>query len=371
MRWNDYKNFETKPHYESTSSGKNTSSSSLEDKVLLANSLNLESLLADDTFKDVVFKVKEKSFKAHKCIVSRCRYLKEKIEKTQSKDGVLEIDLTSEFDATILQTVLHYLYTQQVKENEVTWELLHAANKLHLNILERKCSEILKNSINEKNVFNLLRESKNSLITYYCYLFISTMKDKDKLLSQLSRKELMRYLNIVELKEQYYDDDKPVSEISLEGHLIHLYRTKEYSDITFKCSDCHTIQAHKAIVFPALKVSTKADVHSVNAEGAIFTIVMEYLYNKNLEFPELYEDPFLMMKLVKCCEKYLPAEELGNIAKEKMFSLLSKMPLIDALRFTIEKKIKGAMKTEILNSISNNASREELIDILPVITELS
>lgn len=335
----------------------------------MAGTLNLESLLNDDTFKDVVIKTGKKSFKAHKCIISRSRYLKEKIAKAQSNGGLLEIDLSTEFDEKILQSILHYLYTQQVEKKEITWELLHAAIKLNLNTLARKCAEILKNEINEGNVLKHLRECKNAWAIYYCYQFISSHKDKEKLLSMLSREELLEYLRLIKMKETI---NEPTQEISLEAHLFHLFKTKEFSDITFVCSDHYKVKAHKAIVLPYLQLPKNiADTNPVDVEGAVFTMIIEYLYDRNLKFPELYQDPLFMKKLMKASEKYLPTEELHNIANDKMMNLLRQMPLISALRFCIDNEVEGVLKTAILKSITEKASREDLLDILPYIAELN
>src|SRR5690606_27254504 len=150
------------------------------------------------------------------------------------KDGLFEINLSSQFDKATMEHVLEYLYTKKVEEKQ-DWDLLSAANSLGLDSLEELCADALKEMITTSNVIKILREVKNHYIRDHCFKFIESSKEKPTLFNELTKEDLLQYIVVTDSANK--KEEKPKQEISLEKHLEQLFDSKEYSDLTIISKD--------------------------------------------------------------------------------------------------------------------------------------
>ena len=110
-------------------------------------------------FSDVTFIVNETKFKAHKCILaSRCKVFANmfSVGMRESQESVITVQ---DISPQIFKHLLEFIYTDCIPQplsNELTIEILVAANKYGMDRLKRLCEKQLVQVIDLENVVELL-----------------------------------------------------------------------------------------------------------------------------------------------------------------------------------------------------------------------
>jgi hypothetical protein len=308
-----------------------------------------------------VFVTKGGNVRAHKCIVSRCKFLKEKM----NTDGQSEIDLSSQFDKETLEKVLEYLYTQKVEEKQ-DWDLLSASNILELDSLESMCVDALKEVITNVNVVKMLREVKNVHMRDYCYKFIERSEMKSALFAELTKEELLQYIVVTDSTKK--KQVKPKQEITLENHLAQLFESKEYTDLTIISKDGQKFSVHKAILYPYFDVHEKE--LRLDFEGSALGVIIEFIYNGTVK---LVEDPSLLLKLKNTIEIINQKADLKKLLEQvesKLNNVIKSMKPKDVLKFCLTNGVKSDLKQSFLRLAISQAKTEDLLEAFLIVKDV-
>lgn len=119
---------------------------------LMALSDGLRQVL-DGRYSDISFEVDNKTIKAHKVIVSRCKYFEAMLDgdNVESSTGVVEI---SDFSFDIIHGLLVYVYSGHTRLSDVIFaiDLRMAADKYNLPDLVKRCEDYIAKEVKPSNV---------------------------------------------------------------------------------------------------------------------------------------------------------------------------------------------------------------------------
>lgn len=110
-------------------------------------------MLLNGKYTDITFFIGYQSIKAHKVIVSRCKYFEAMLDgdNIESRGGVITI---SDFKFAIVRGMLEFIYCGWIKLTQVSFavELRMAADKYDLPGLVKLCDEFIVKNVAPKNV---------------------------------------------------------------------------------------------------------------------------------------------------------------------------------------------------------------------------
>jgi hypothetical protein len=138
-----------------------SASSALYDKEEPESSLGkfLAPLLNDVLFIDVNVVCQDKVFSAHKIILAgRSEVFKTMLAGQFKEAKESKIEITS-FEPRVVELLLEYIYKDAIAEEDVTWELFHAAKMYELDGLAKLCLTSLRKSICVDNCCAMLESA--------------------------------------------------------------------------------------------------------------------------------------------------------------------------------------------------------------------
>ncbi|XP_043479795.1 TD and POZ domain-containing protein 4-like [Leptopilina heterotoma] len=118
---------------------------------------NFSSLLSNENFKDVTFKVEEKEFTAHKAILATQSSVFAAMFNSKMSEELTSIVEIKDIKPKTFQQMLNFIYNIQVEDlDELALELFHVAEKYHLEDLKINCVNNLKKNLSLKTVIKTL-----------------------------------------------------------------------------------------------------------------------------------------------------------------------------------------------------------------------
>jgi hypothetical protein len=211
---------------------------------------------------DIIFNVKNESFKAHKYIVCQSLIFRDIIqtalEKNQDKEIYIEITLTDMSSPKLFDQILEFLYTGVIYIDTVEQyiELLKLGDRLKIESLKIHLLSQISNIINTKEKifqsFNLSIEYKLEELKRFCSLIL--FKEKDEIIKTgnlpfTKKASLQEFTQILKLKvEPTFPWINVNSEVKLFHHINHLYFTKSFSDVSFITKDNKYVKGHLTIL---------------------------------------------------------------------------------------------------------------------------
>ncbi|XP_043479764.1 speckle-type POZ protein B-like [Leptopilina heterotoma] len=118
---------------------------------------NMTSLLSDENFKDVRFKVGDKEFTAHKAILTIQSPVFAAMFNSKMSEELTSIVEIKDVKPEIFQQMLNFIYNVEVKDlDEVALELFCVAEKYQLEELKTNCINSLHKCLSAKTVFDTL-----------------------------------------------------------------------------------------------------------------------------------------------------------------------------------------------------------------------
>lgn len=312
-----------------------------------------ESLFHDNTYKDITFKLKGGTVKAHKIIMCRSKFLHEKM----IEENVQYIDLSSLLDIKVFEKVVQYLYTGFFEEIE-DWELLRAATLLKLDKLSANCRKHMK-SVDKKMVLDKCKDCYKS----HLFPFISESKDKLEILKLFSKKDIVQFLLYDEIEKH------ETFELTPKGHIQWLFKAKEYCDGFIISANGCSYPVHKAIVFKAMGLNPMETSIQLDIEESPLKYIIEYLYLGDAPCPH---NENTIMEYATAVLKYLPNEKrMISDLQRFLRQNLRVTPPIDIMRLCMKYNLQGEWRQLCLDTISRIASKTELEEIILRINRLS
>lgn len=144
---------------------------------------DFQKLLYNEDDTDVTIKVKEREFKAHRCILSaRTPVFAAMFKQNMSErnTGIIPID---DCEPNIFQEFLHYVYTGSVKMfcHENVFDLYKLSDKYQVEELKEECLEYLKKILSVDTFCDVitlsLKHDEKELLRMATELFCTQMKD--------------------------------------------------------------------------------------------------------------------------------------------------------------------------------------------------
>ena len=166
-------------------------------------------LLESGEFSDITLVVRDRTFAAHKLILSaRSEVFRKMLSSDMQESSSNEVKI-EDLDADTVQKMLSFMYTgtlPNIKESKDTDKLLYAAEKYQLEHLKNICSNKLAKNINQENAIDLLIKAHLyhlAGLKRYCINFIL-----ESGLSQFTEKE--DWTKVDQYPELYRDMIKDV-----------------------------------------------------------------------------------------------------------------------------------------------------------------
>ncbi|XP_043479770.1 speckle-type POZ protein B-like [Leptopilina heterotoma] len=118
---------------------------------------NMKSLLGNENFKDVRFKVEDKEFTAHKAILAIRSPVFAAMFNSKMSEELTSIVQIKDIKPTIFQQMLNFIYNVEIKDlDEVALDLFCVAEKYQLEELKTNCINSLCKNLSAKTVFDTL-----------------------------------------------------------------------------------------------------------------------------------------------------------------------------------------------------------------------
>ncbi|XP_051173140.1 speckle-type POZ protein-like [Leptopilina boulardi] len=118
---------------------------------------DFQPFLMSDVLSDVVFKINEKQFPAHKVILASTSPVFEKMFTHQMKENITNNVLIEETDPEVFEEMLNYIYTGKINNlNTMAFGLYELANKYHITKLKKVCEQCLGECLAIDNVISIL-----------------------------------------------------------------------------------------------------------------------------------------------------------------------------------------------------------------------
>ncbi|XP_043479767.1 speckle-type POZ protein-like [Leptopilina heterotoma] len=118
---------------------------------------NITSLLGNENFKDVTFKVEDKEFTANKTILAIRSPVFAAMFNSKMSEELTSIVQIKDIKPEIFQQMLNFVYNVEVEDlDKVALELFYAAEKYQLEELKTNCINSLCKNLSEKTVFDTL-----------------------------------------------------------------------------------------------------------------------------------------------------------------------------------------------------------------------
>ncbi|XP_043479772.1 speckle-type POZ protein B-like [Leptopilina heterotoma] len=119
---------------------------------------NMKSLLGNETFKDVKFKVANREFTAHKAILTIQSPVFAAMFNSKMSEELTSIVQIKDIKPTIFQQMLNFIYNVEIKDlDKVALELFYAAEKYQLEELKTNCINNLHKNLSAKTVIDTLK----------------------------------------------------------------------------------------------------------------------------------------------------------------------------------------------------------------------
>lgn len=115
-------------------------------------------LLQNGAFSDVILRVCEKKFKAHRCILAvSCEYFDAMFKGSFKESTDEEVEIT-DIEPDVFEVILQYIYTNQLSNDlgPITRDVLASAHKYGLQAVVDNCEEQLCADVNLTNCVDLL-----------------------------------------------------------------------------------------------------------------------------------------------------------------------------------------------------------------------
>ncbi|XP_043479720.1 speckle-type POZ protein-like [Leptopilina heterotoma] len=118
---------------------------------------NMKSLLGNENFKDVKFKVANKEFTAHKAILAIQSPVFAAMFNSKMSEELTSIVQIKDIKPTIFQQMLNFIYNVEIKDlDKVALELFYVAEKYELKELKTNCINNLYKNLSLKTVIKTL-----------------------------------------------------------------------------------------------------------------------------------------------------------------------------------------------------------------------
>ncbi|XP_043479839.1 speckle-type POZ protein-like [Leptopilina heterotoma] len=118
---------------------------------------NIKSLLHDEDLKDVVFKIEDEEFTAHKIILASRSPVFAAMFKNKMNEELTSIVEIDDIRSSIFQQMLNFIYTDQVEDlEESAFELIDVAEKYQLENLKSMCINSLNDNLSVDSVIKTL-----------------------------------------------------------------------------------------------------------------------------------------------------------------------------------------------------------------------
>lgn len=177
------------------------------EKQLIAQQ-NFKPFVNNQSFSDVVLKIDDCEFLAHKIILASVSSVFRKMFSDQVKKGLPNVVILKETNPDDFKELLDYIYTGKVENlNEAVFGLYDLANKYDVSDLRKICEDHLNNSLSVDNVINVLQlaDRQNSVkLKNECMEFIDRHFDSVQMtepFKALNRGLLMDLLCAIKVKK--------------------------------------------------------------------------------------------------------------------------------------------------------------------------
>ncbi|XP_051161496.1 speckle-type POZ protein-like [Leptopilina boulardi] len=136
---------------------------------------NFKPFLMSDYLSDVVFKINNKEFPAHKIMLASVSSVFEKMFSHQMKENITNVVEINDVDPIVFNELLRYIYTGKIENiNNMAFGLYELANYYDINKLQLICEQYLRNGLFVENVIYILEladrynsvDLKNKCIKY-------------------------------------------------------------------------------------------------------------------------------------------------------------------------------------------------------------
>lgn len=118
---------------------------------------NIKSLLHEEDLKDVVFKIDDEEFTAHKIILASRSPVFAAMFKNKMNEELTSVVEIDDIKSNILQQMLNFIYTDQVEDlEESAFELIYVAEKYQLENLKSMCINSLNDNMSINSVLKTL-----------------------------------------------------------------------------------------------------------------------------------------------------------------------------------------------------------------------
>eukprot|EP01080_Neovahlkampfia_damariscottae_P012614 gene12614-6519_t len=382
----------------------------------------LYNILKRELYCDIIFNVKNESFKAHKYIVSQSLVFKELIqrgfEKNEEKEFYIEITLTEVNDVKLFEQILEFLYTGIIYFDtiELYFELIKFSKKFKIESLKIYLLSQISNVISTDELlfksFNLSIDFKIDEIKNYCSLILFKRKNDFLKITNLpfkTKASIQEFTQILKLRQEpSFSWINQNSEVKLYLHISNLFYSKLFSDVSFITKDGIYIKAHLSILcafspyfakmfsnlklkkgqsvrfkpsVPSLKLKNSVEAFQIESnfvaifdsgifekteiplddfESNIFELILEFIYTQKIEtYPSDEQSLIELLKCSKICKVF----NLVEIISLKLIKLLTFSNSFKIIEFCDEFDIHNILRNKAWE-ILNNASKDDLIQTI-------
>jgi hypothetical protein len=352
-----------------------------------AHAQDIEKLFNSEKFSDVKIVCGNETFYCHKNILaSRCDVFAAMFDMTNSTEnqkGVVQVD---DFDAMTMNTVLAYIYGNNIKRQNINMDLILAADKYILPDLVKCCEGYVMSSNHEKafeiflssrliskNIFNnaleVIQAEGTDATDFRSNKKWKKLKVEDpelaiKLLEELLATEPDSWQLICDTNSKWSHDVRPkIGSQIWDNPKVHaqdiekMFNSEKFSDIKIVCGSetffCHKIiLACKSDVFATMFNMTdsienqKGVVKVDDFDAKTMKTLLEYIYGNKIDKNDgdldllLAADKYNLLGLVKCCQRSIISEMSSNDALEALLSsrFISSKKLFVAAKMVIKRE---------------------------------